>query len=525
MSLPGKDIIFELYGAGNNLALHFCLDTKNCRFHLTTHQKPNPLVAPNFCMLLRKHLVGSKLLKINTFDLERVCEFVFEARNELQDKTIRKVFVEIMGSHSNLILTNENNNIIDAIKHVGLESHEILPARKYSLPSNSKKSFLDVDSFNAFLEIISPIDSNVTIDKQISDHFTGISRSFINYLLNSLSIPNINLTINQLECIYNELKKFATSNNLLFKKVSNDYFPVFSSTLGNFDNNFFLDDFYFEKETMETFLIKKNSLLMMLKEQLKKYSKRLENINNKLKDCNNMDNYRLYGELITSNLYRFSNENLEEVSVQNYYDNNNEITIKLDKRFSVSKNVGLFFKKYNKLKNTLEIVSVQKRETQLELEYLESILFSIENSKTYSDLEEIEKEMIDSKIFKIQQKSFPSKKQDASEPLKFEFQGFTILVGKNNKQNDMLTLKIANRNDLWFHTQKIQGSHIILKTESKPVPDEVITYCARIAKENSKAKNSVNVPVDYCTVKHIKKPAGSKPGMVIYREFKTIIVR
>ena len=525
MSLPGKDIIFGLYGAGKNLALHFCLDPKNCRFNITTRQKPNPLVAPNFCMLLRKHLVGSKLLEINTFDLERVCEFVFEARNELQDKTIRKVFVEIMGSHSNLILTNENDNIIDSLKHVGLESHEILPARKYSLPSNPKKSFLAVDNFNTFLEILSPMEPNVTIDKQISDHFIGISRSLINYLLDSLSIPNINLTTSQLECIYNELKNIAHSNSLKFKNVNNDYFPVATSTLNSFENNFFLDDFYFDKETKETFSIKKNILLMTLKEQLKKYSKRLENINNKLKDCDNMDTYRLYGELITSNLYRFSNGNLEEVTVQNYYDNNNEITIKLDKRFSVSKNAALFFKKYNKLKNTLEIVSVQKRETQLELEYLESILFSIDSSRTYSDLEEIEKEMIDSNIFQTRKKATPSKNQDTFEPLKFEFQGFTILAGKNNKQNDMLTLKVANRNDLWFHTQKIQGSHVILKTENRPVSDEVIAYCARIAKENSKAKNSVNVPVDYCTVKQIKKPAGSKPGMVIYREFKTIIVK
>ena len=237
-----------------------------------------------------------------------------------------------------------------------------------------------------------------------------------------------------------------------------------------------------------------------------------------------MDTYRLYGELITSNLYRFSNENLEQVTVLNYYDNS-EITIKLDKRYSVSKNATLFFKKYNKLKSTLEIVSVQKKETQLELEYLESILFSIENSNTYSDLEEIEKEMEESSIFQAHKKAISPKKQGICEPMNFEFQGFTILAGKNNKQNDLLTLKTANRNDLWFHTQKIQGSHVILKVENRPVPDEVIAFCAKIAKENSKAKNSSNVPVDYCKVKHIKKPSGAKPGMVIYKEFKTIIAK
>lgn len=242
-----------------------------------------------------------------------------------------------------------------------------------------------------------------------------------------------------------------------------------------------------------------------------------------------MDTYRLYGELITANLYRFPNENLVSVTLQNYYDENKEVIITLDKRFSLSKNAAMFFKKYNKLKNTLEVVSIQKKETELELDYLESILFSIENSKTCEDLEEIEKEMVESSIFnsakKKQATKKPSEEQSICEPMKFEFNGFTILVGKNNKQNDILTLKIANRNDLWFHTQKIQGSHVILKTEGKPVPSDVILECARLAKENSKAKNSTNVPVDYCEVKHIKKPSGSKPGMVIYREFKTMIVK
>lgn len=242
-----------------------------------------------------------------------------------------------------------------------------------------------------------------------------------------------------------------------------------------------------------------------------------------------MDTYRIYGELITANLYRFPNKNLSSITVQNYYDKNKDIEIPLDHRFSLSKNVAIFFKKYNKLKNTLEIVSVQKKETELELNYLDSILFSIENSKTLQDLEEIENEISKSSIFNISPQKQYVKKQNENkmifEPMKFEFNGFTILVGKNNTQNDILTLKIANRNDLWFHTQKIQGSHVILQTGGKTITPEVILECAKIAKENSKAKNSTNVPIDYCEIKYIKKPTGSKPGMVIYREFKTIIVK
>lgn len=274
MNQLGKDIILGLYGAGKNLALHFCLDAKNGRINLTTRQKPNPLSAPNFCMLLRKHLVGAKLLEINNFDLERVCEFVFETRNELQDRTIRKVFVEVMGSHSNLILTNENNNIIDALKHVWASEHEILPARKYNLPANSKKSFKEISSFEEFSKIIN---ADENIDKQISDNFIGISRSLVNHLLKQDT---------NIENLYLKLKIFTNEPcNVYFEKVNEDFFPTFATHTEAFYNNFFLDDFYYEKEKQEAFVAKKNSLLVNLQNQLKKYSKRLENINNKLKEC------------------------------------------------------------------------------------------------------------------------------------------------------------------------------------------------------------------------------------------------
>lgn len=526
-----KDIILGLYGAGKHVALHICIDPQNGRFHLTTRQKPNPLVAPQFCMLLRKHLVGAKLLAIHTFDLERVCKLEFETRNELQDRTIKKLVIEIMGSHSNIILTNEQNTIIDAIKHVSAEAHQIMPAHIYMLPVNTKQSFLQVTDFSKFLEILSPVSAKTSIDKQISDHFLGISRSFLNNLLDTMGLPKVNLTLEELEALYHAIKEISTNmDGLLFKKVEHDYFPIKAQkTDFLFANSFFLDDFYAEKETQEKFVSKRQKLLTNLQTQLKKYARRLENISSKLKDCNNMEQYRLYGELITANLYRFKNETLSSITVPNYYDENKEVTIELDARFSLSKNAALYFKKYNKLKNTLEIVSVQKKETELELDYLESILFSIENSKTYDNLEEIENEIMESSIFQSHKKQKITKKQDKKEhvidPMKFEFQGFTILAGKNNKQNDLLTLKVASRDDLWFHTQKIQGSHVILKVEGKKVSNEVIAYCAKLAKENSKARHATNVPVDYCMVKYIKKPSNSKPGMVIYREFKTIIVK
>ena len=261
---------------------------------------------------------------------------------------------------------------------------------------------------------------------------------------------------------------------------------------------------------------------------LKKYSKRLDNIEAKLKECKNMDTYRLYGELITSNLYRYNNQNLDSIIIENYYNNNNLVTIPLDKSTTVNKNAAKYFKKYNKLKNAFEIVSVQKRETQLELQYIESLVYSIENSRSLFELEDIIVELHESKIIRDKKKNNNSSKKSNTtsnfEPLKFIIDGFTVLAGKNNHQNDILSLKIAAKNDIWFHAKDVQGSHVILRTENKSVDYSILKKCAKIAVDNSKAKHSSNVAVDYCEAKHVKKPRGAKPGMVIYTDYKTLYV-
>lgn len=511
-----NEIIIGFYKPPKNIALLVNVHHKNARIHCTTYSKPNPQQAPNFCMLLRKHLIGSKLISINTFDLERIVELVFETYNELQDKVIKKLIVEVMASHSNIILVNENNVIIDALRHVSSKNIEIMPARIYEFPNNSKYSFIKLSDFSSFKDLICN-NSNEPIDKILSDTFVGISRSFVQ-----------NLGVNEVDDIYNSIKNVISHiPELSIKTSSNkkDYSVYISSQKEPLEVNFLLDDFYFEKENENAFLQKKSQLLSLLSTQLKKYSKRLENINNKLQECQNMEQYRIYGELITANLYRFNSSiNLDTITVENYYDNQNKITIPLDKRFSLNKNAEKYFKKYNKLKNTLRIVSIQKKETNVELEYLQSLLFSIENSTCLQELEDIFLEMEESNLFSFKKQLNIKKSENKSTPLEFSIDGFTVLAGKNNKQNDFLTLKIAKKEDIWFHVQNIQGSHVILKTEGKEIPNSVILKCAKIAIENSKAKNSTHVSVDYCPVKNVKKPSGSRPGMVIYQNYKTIII-
>lgn len=517
-----NDIMLGLYNSGLNYCLHICINPNTCRLNLTTHSKPNPISAPNFCMLLRKHLIGARIVSISSFDLDRIIEIDFECYNELNDKIIKKLYIEIMGSCSNIILTNSNNIIIDAIKHTSC-NREIMPARVYEIPSNNKHSILQINSFDEFNSIISTITTNEPLDKKISDSFNGLCRPFIQYILEKNN--------NNLESSFKYIKDIIANienNSLSCIETNNNYVIDFSEKNNeNLKINFFIDDYYYSKETDNAFISFRNDILKIVLSALKKCTKKLDNINNKLNECNKMDEYKLFGELITSNLYRLK-DNTDMATLENYYNNNVPITIQMDKSISPNKNAEKYFKKYNKLKNTLEIVTKQKKETEKELNYIESIVYSIENAKTILDLEDIFDEISENLVSAKNQKNSKqknNKKDDAKDNLlKYEINGFTVLVGKNNRQNDELTLKIASKEDYWFHTQAIHGSHVILKTEGKDVDGNTLFECAKLAAKHSKAKLSSNVPVDYCLVKFVKKPGSAKPGMVVYTNYKTLYV-
>jgi predicted ribosome quality control (RQC) complex YloA/Tae2 family protein len=250
-----------------------------------------------------------------------------------------------------------------------------------------------------------------------------------------------------------------------------------------------------------------------------------------------MEKYQLYGELITANLYQIKNENQKDITLENYYTNQ-KITIPLDIRYTPSINAKRFFKKYHKLKNTLEIVGIQKEETLKELNYIESIVYELENCSSIYEVSDIFEEISENVIFKdktnnckknknskIKKASLSKNKKVSFNPLKYTLDGYTLLIGRNNKENDYLTLKYAKKTDLWFHTKDIHGSHSVLQLNGKGIPNnDVIVRCAQIVAYHSKAKNSSNVPVDVCEVKYVKKPSGAKPGMVIYSNQKTFYV-
>ena len=562
---PNKNtIILGIYQNGINYALNICIDAQYCRINLTTHQKPNPQVAPNFCMSLRKNLIGLKLKNIITFDLERLIILEFEGFDELDDIISKKLVIELMGKHSNIILLDDTNIIIDSLRHIKeLDENyrDILPHTKYTLPTSDKLSFLEIKNFEDFkAHLNSSISKNNNTQSMnlsdlkpndlpvnISNTFNGISKNFINAIIKKLEIKET--TDKELKKIFDYINKIIANigtNSLSFEQIKNsdnivkDYFLIPEEKSDEpFKLNFFIDDFYFYKESNEQFKNYRNTLLKLILDTLKKYKKRLYNIDEKLKECDNMDKYRLYGELITSNLYRIPNKNVEEIELENYYDNNSKITIKLDKRFSPSINAKRFFKKYSKLKNALIIVSEQKTETLKELDYIESVIYELENCSTIDDIASIYEEISENEVFKektslktnnkkskLKKSKLTKNKNVSFNPIKYTVDGYTVFVGRNNKENDYLTLKFANKNDIWFHTKDFHGSHTILKLDNNlPYPsNDILVKVAELAAKHSKARNSSNVPVDYCEVKFVKKPSGSKPGMVIYTNNKTLNV-
>ena len=520
---PNKNtILLGFYFGGKNYLLNICTDAKNYRIHLTTHPKQNPKVAPNFCMVLRKHLLGMHIKNVITNQLERLVILELEGFDEMDELITKKLIIELMGKHCNIILLDEQNIIIDSLRHINNEdsTRAIVPHVQYVYPTITKYNFLDCYTFEDFYQKLSTNQDAYKV-------FNGISQSFWEASIQHLKIDSLNET--SLEKLYNYLQNIIAktdSSSLAFQLIENkkkDYFLVESEKQEPFSLNFFLDDFYNEQESLADFKSYRDSILKMILNVLKKYQKQLFHIDEKLNSCQDMEKYQLYGELITANLYQIKNEKIKEITLDNYYTNQ-KITIPLDDKYTPCVNAKRFFKKYQKLKNTLVIVGLQKQETIKELTYIESIVYELENCSSIEEVSEIFEEISENVIFKEKtkqyqkkektkvRKSFLTKNKNVSfNPLKYTIDNYTLFVGRNNKENDYLTLKYAKKTDLWFHTKDIHGSHAILQIATTIPKEDILIKCAEIVALHSKAKHSSNVPVDYCEVKFVKKPNGAKP--------------
>lgn len=527
---PTKDeFVFTIYANNEKYNLNICINSANCRINLSNNKKDNPLNPPSFCMLLRKHLIGAKIKGIETKGLDRLVIFNLETYNELNDLINKKLIVELMGKHSNVILLNKDDIIIDSTRHI-VSDRNVLPANPYLFFQDNKRDIFNI-SHDEFIKLAKETTKNFSTF--IQNTFYGFSKCIINYILKILNIKTNNLSNEDYSKFYNyTIELINNINSLNIDCIDyefnnkNDYVLISSESTSNLNVNNFIDNYYTYKEKSENFESYRNNILKLILNILSKYEKRLNNINSKLKECNDMDKYKLYGELLTANLYKINNNiNIETISLENYYDNNKIIEIKLDKRYSPSINAKRFFKKYNKLKNTLEIVSKQKEDTKKELDYIESIIYSLNSAKNLNDVDDIYVEIQENILNNQPLSKSKNKLENKSVPISLDIDGYTVFVGRNNKQNDYLTFKVANKEDLWFHTENIHGSHVILKlNQNKEITDDIISKVASIAAYYSKGRNSSKVNVQYTKVKNIKKPKNAKPGFVIFNHYKTIIV-
>ena len=533
-----NNITISIY-SGKTYLLNIDTSASNYRIHLSTHSRKNPYQAPNFCMLLRKYLVSSKIKRIYLNGLERICYIDFDCFNEMNDKIVRTLAIELMGKYSNIILLNDSNTIIDALKKFDSTNFEqvpsarsIMPARKYEIPKRTKNDFEKV-SLQEFENIINGSEYK-TLDIAIPNLFTGISKTFIQSAISHNHLSNT-VGHNNIVEIYNYISNILNSpDKSYYDSYNNNYSIFYNSKNENtdaFNINFGIDEYYFEKTENEYFIQYRNNLLKILSGTLDKLTNKLNNINAKIESCNDMDKYQLYGELLIANIYRFNKIYEDYVEVENYNDNNELVRIKIDNTISMSKNAEKYFKKYNKLKNTLRISEIQKKETNKELEYLGALVSQLDSCNSISDVDKIYKKISENILYsdiKFKKKNkIKRTKQDENalnNYMRLKIDGYDVFIGKNNKQNDYLTTKIASDNDYWFHTKDIHGSHLILKSNGEMPKLTTIKQCAKLAAYYSKAKFSSHVPVDYTLVKYVKKPNGAVPGYVIYTNNKTVFV-
>lgn len=540
------EILLNVRAQGKNLKLVISANASYPRIHLTENTKENPPNPPVFCMLLRKHLGGGKITEISFHDFERIVVLHIDNIGELGDLTQKKLVVEIMGKHSNIILLNHEDKIIDSIKHIDKDIssvREIMPARPYSLPPLQYKTSpkdLDVD----YLFENTEEKSNMRISKFLLSSIKGFSPLLCTEVCFRSGVEPDTFIKNLSDKDIKNLK--AALNNIIEDIISSNFTPCiiwrdpdilkpldFHCIKINqyrhveFFNsiNSVLDIFYSSKDNVERLTQKKASVFKVLNNNIDRCNKKITIYQDIIRESAEKDKYKLFGELIISNIHCMP-KNSEKVTLLNYYSSDNQyVEIPLDKNLSPQENAQKYFKKYAKSKTAYTHAVKQLEETYLELEYLESVLHNLENCKNLSEIEEIREELVLAGFLEAKRKNKNKKDNIKSSPLKYKSSdGLIIYVGKNNVQNDILTLKTASSNDIWLHTKNIPGSHVIIKKEKGDIPESTLEEAALLAAYHSKAKMSSKVEVDYTTVKNVKKPKGAKPGMVTYVNYKTIFV-
>lgn len=508
--------------------------------YLTDENKLSPMTAPNFCMLLRKHIGNGRITSISQPKLERIISLHIEHLNELGDLCEKKLIIEIMGKHSNIIFCDDKDMILDSIKHVSAQMssvREVLPGRTYFIPDTMEKSdplSVDVSSFMEILRL-----KPVPLGKAIYTSFTGISPviaediCFLAGLDSQLPASELDEDtflhlFRQFSYYMDDIRGYHFHPCIYYDGTSpKDFGAVALSHFSNYTKQEFtsisevLNTYYATKNTLTRIRQKSADLRHVVQTALERNRKKYDLQKKQLRDTENREKYKVYGELIHTYGYNLA-PNSRELTALNYYTNE-EITIPLDPTLTPTENAQKYFNKYNKQKRTFEALTELIQETADDIHYLESISNSLDIALTEADLIQIKEELMQTGY--VRRKYTKKKEKITSRPMHYiSSDGYHMYVGKNNLQNEELTFSFANGNDWWFHAKGAPGSHVIVKTGGDELPDRTFEEAGRLAAYYSKNRGSDKVEIDYVEKKHVKKPNGSKPGFVVYYTNYSLVI-
>lgn len=528
---PSKyEVLLHIRANGKNQKLILSSHPTYARMHLTNQNYNSPALPPMFCMLLRKHLEGGFIEKIEQIDLERIIQITVRSRNEIGDESVKTLVIEIMGRHSNIILVDTKTNVIlDSSKHVSLAVNRhrtVYAGAEYvAPPAQHKVNPLLIETEDDFIKPLDFLSGNM--DKQLVGAFMGISPLFAKEVVKKAGMANEKALS---EAFFSLQKPLLTHQYVPAMITANgkEFFYLFplSHLQGN-EKTFssvseLLDRFFFGKAERDRVKQQAHDLERFMQNEKTKNEKKLIKLEKTLQDAGKADKYQLFGELLTANMYALKKGD-KEIEVVNYYDENGgTVKITLNPLKTPSENAQRYFQKYQKAKNSVAIVEEQIVKTNEEILYFDSLLQQMEVASS-KDIEEIREELTEEGYVRNRKKKNSKKKP--TKPVLDKYlasDGTEIFVGKNNKQNDYLTTKFSRRDEIWLHTKDIPGSHVVIR--SLEPTEETLQEAAKIAAYYSKAKDSSSVPVDFTKVRHVKKPSGAKLGFVTYDNQQTLYV-
>ena len=515
--------------------------SNNPRFYVSKVTKENPTEAPLFSMILRKNLSGSKLLRVEQFGFDRAVSFVFKGYNDFHEEALYYLVVEIMGKYSNIILLNEDHKIIDAIKRVSTlmsREREIEPSLIYERPPVfDRLSPMDVDE-DLLKDMISK-----KLDEEVKDFlmksFLGLSTEIVNkilfdaaldesYLLKNLDDKAIDKLANAFTNTFDKLSTNDYSFNIYkLSERKSVYNAIYLDQYASVDKESFdsiselLDKYYYEKDQKDRITQRSQNMRHTISANLKRAKNKLQKQKEEMLESANREAYKVYADLISSNIHKIT-KGLKEITLENFYDNMNELVVPLDQKLSSVQNAQRYYKRYQKMKQREIVLEKQIENTEDEIKYLELVTDAIERTEDVKNLDEIYFELVKNGYIKKDKKIKNKAKKIAIHSIDYDDTS-KVYYGKNNLQNEYITFKVADKNDVWMHVKGFPGSHVVIKCDGYP-SDDLLVFAAKIAAKNSKAKDSNKVDVDFTTRKNVKKHPSGKTGLVNYVNFKTITV-